>query len=115
MLEGGLSPEDHLVIHVTSHLIYVSAAGEPMFIKEIINDGILRPGSLIDAEQDETIRRWVLGLRTSNGSVFFSFFPPRSDIEHPAVSEIFSKLSINKRMHLSRVFPSVPNLATRNQ
>jgi hypothetical protein len=76
VLEGGLSPEDHLVIHVTSHLIYVSAAGEPMFIKEIINDGILRPGSLIDAEQDETIRRWVLGLRTSNGSVFLCFFRP---------------------------------------
>jgi hypothetical protein len=73
VIEGGLSSEDHLVIHVTGQLIYVSAAGEPMFIKEIINEnGILRPGSLVDAEQDETIRRWVLGLRTSNGSVFLS-------------------------------------------
>jgi hypothetical protein len=73
MLEGGLGSEDHLVIHVTGQLIYISAAGEPMFIKEIINEnGIIRPGSLVDAEQDETIRRWVLGLRTNNGSVFLS-------------------------------------------
>jgi hypothetical protein len=77
MIEGGLGAEDHLVIHVTGNLIYVSAAGEPMFIKEIENEnGILRPGTLIDAEQDETIRRWVLGLKTNNGSVFLFHFDP---------------------------------------
>lgn len=69
-LQGGkgISSHDQLVLDVTGSMSFVGSSGEPPFVKEYQNsNGITKRWELIDAKEDEEVRRWVIGLRTGNG------------------------------------------------
>ncbi|KAG8816040.1 hypothetical protein FRC17_000490 [Serendipita sp. 399] len=67
--EGGLSPDEFLVLHIGG-IEQLGAAGEPLFKMKVVERGITKHiDSLKPIAEEPDMRKWLDGLKTGNGRV----------------------------------------------